>query len=205
MSSTTVRRFPSLVLFVPAALVGLLSAAPARALSAGGFPFWFAGDGPATNHHQALQPVRVVVHEWKETLPGGQVVRRTLKVFNDSRSADPIDVAWSFRVGGKLYAEGAESFGLEPGTAREFTISFRTPEVPRRTPAELVLTCGRNGEELFRDVKRCFVLGPMPPPPRPRAPSTWSRAAGYGISLVLAIASRHSCKTYAPGASSSGG
>jgi beta-galactosidase len=130
-----------------------------------GFHFWFAGNGPGDEHYQAFQPVCVFCREWNWTFGPGQPVSRTLKVFNDTRSAEPIDVEWSFRALGKGYAEGAETFALEPGTAKEHAVAFRAPKVDSRTPGEFVMVCYRGGKEIFRDVKPCVILAPEPAPP----------------------------------------
>src|SRR5579863_2967601 len=75
-------------------------------------------------------PVRVVCNERNDTFASGQQVTRTLRIFNDTRSAEPIDMEWSFRSGGKAYAEGAETFTLKPGTAQVYVITFRAPPFP---------------------------------------------------------------------------
>ncbi len=126
-----------------------------------GFHFWFNADSPDAEHYKAFQPVCVFCREWNGTFGSGQQVPRTLKVFNDTHSSEPIDVEWSFRVDGKAYAEGADTFALEPGTAKEFSIMLRTPRVVKRTEGELVLACHRGGKPVYRDVKKCFVLGEL--------------------------------------------
>ena len=65
---------------------------------------------------------------------------------------------WSFRSGGKAYAEGAETFTLKPGTSQEYVITFRAPPFPSRTKCELVLTCLRGGVEVFRVVNECVIV-----------------------------------------------
>ena len=131
-----------------------------------GFHFWMDANRLDAAHYQAFQPVCVFCREWNSTFGPGQTVTRTLKVFNDTHSSEPIDVEWSFRVGGKAFAEGAKTFALQPGTAKEFTIALRTPPALVRSEGELVLSCHRNGQQLYRDVKKCFVLAPIPPTPR---------------------------------------
>lgn len=163
-----------------------------------GFHFWFAGDDPANEHYVAYQPVAAFVREWNSTFGGGQVVTRTVKVFNDTRHGDPIDVEWSFRVDGKGYAEGAQTLALEPGAAQEFTLTFRAPPVPARTAGELVLTCLRGGRVVFRDVKPLFVLGPDPAAPK-SAPGDllvydpkgtvqpWLKKRGYAFTAIASL------------------
>ena len=52
-----------------------------------GFHFWFGSDR-ADLHYNAFQPVCVLCREWNWTFAGGQEVKRTLKVFNDTRFDD---------------------------------------------------------------------------------------------------------------------
>lgn len=156
-----------------------------------GFHFWFDAHRADSEHYKAFQPVCVFCREWNWTFATSQQVNRTLKVFNDTRLTEPIDVEWSFRIGGKAYAEGAETFALEPGTAQEHAISFRTPKVDQRTEGELVLTCVRGGQEVYRDVKPCVILGELPAAPSAGADgisvydpkgmvTPWLKQRGYG-------------------------
>jgi hypothetical protein len=105
-----------------------------------------------------VAPVRVVCNERDNTFASGQQVTRTLKIFNDTRTAEPIDMEWSFRSGGKAYAEGAETFTLKPGTSQEYVFSFRAPPFLGRAKGEIVLTCLRGGVEVFRVVKPCIIV-----------------------------------------------
>ncbi len=163
-----------------------------------GFHFWFAPTSTDAEHYRAFQPVCVFTREWDGTFGGGQTVTRTLKVFNDTPSAEPIDVEWSFHVGGKAFAEGAESCPVEPGGAKEFTITFRAPPVTRRTAGELVLTCLRGGKQVYRDTKLCHVLTPLPGVPQlgagdiavydPRgAVQPWLKVRGYPFRAVASL------------------
>jgi beta-galactosidase len=163
-----------------------------------GFTFWFTCENPAAEHYKAFQPVCVFCREWNSALGGGETVTRTLKVFNDTHSGEPIEVKWSFRVAGKVEAEGTETFALEPGTAKEFTITFRAPKVDRRTAGELVLACHRGGARVFGDVKPLVVLAGMPEPPQlnpnqvivydPRgAVQPWLKQRGYPFREVTSL------------------
>lgn len=129
------------------------------------FHFWF-GEDEARLHYNSFKPVCVFAREWNWTFGDGVEVPRTLKVFNDTRQADPIEVAWQVSVDGKPAGAERRVFQLEPGQHREFSIVLRTPKVSRRTPGELILTCRRGGKEVFREVKPLAVLptdgGPKP-------------------------------------------
>ncbi len=130
-----------------------------------GFHFWFSGESPDAEHYQAFQPVCVLVREWNSTFASGKSVTRTLKVFNDTHYDDPIELSWEFDSGGKGIAGKPLILQVAPGTAKETTVTFMAPQVRVRTAAELVLICRVKGKEVFRDVKKCTVLGPEAPKP----------------------------------------
>ncbi|MCZ2342260.1 MAG: hypothetical protein LC104_10755 [Bacteroidales bacterium] len=129
------------------------------------FQFWFA-EGPQAEHYRAWQPVCVLVREWDSTWDAGTKQTRTLKVFNDTRHPDPITVHWLFQtrgVGNVSQIRGKKEFVLPPGGNEEFSLALDVPTVPPDThvEAELVLTCVRQGKEVFRDRKPLRLLGPV--------------------------------------------
>src|SRR5205823_7399678 len=64
------------------------------------FHFWLGPDR-GDLHHNSWQPVCVLCREWNWTFEGGQKVTRTLKVFNDTRSAHGIGASWKLVIGGQ--------------------------------------------------------------------------------------------------------
>lgn len=128
-----------------------------------GLTFWF-GEEDATRHYNSWQPVCVLCREWNWTFAGGNTVKRTLKVCNDTHLDAPIEVAWQLQLSGKTVAGDKKELHLAPGGHEEFPISIQLPSVSRRTAGELVLTCRRNGQEVFREVKTVAVLDPMAGP-----------------------------------------
>jgi hypothetical protein len=122
------------------------------------FHFWM-GSERADLHYNSFQPVCVLCREWNWTFAGNEKVTRTLKVFNDTRFDDPIDVGWKLTVGGKLKSGGGAEMKLKPGeTSAESPVNFTLPVVAERTAGEFVLTCSRGGKELFREVKPFWVI-----------------------------------------------
>jgi beta-galactosidase len=109
----------------------------------------------------------VLCREWNWTFSGGQKVKRTFKIFNDTR----FDQAVTFGV--RLLLPGLEDDGAAEETIqmkagvpvdRETTIAL--PAVKKRTAGKLVLTCGVGGKEVFREVKPITIL-PAEGGPRP--------------------------------------
>ena len=127
------------------------------------YQFWFGPDR-ADLQWNSFQPVCVLCREWNNTFAAGQKVKRTLKVFNDTRYDDPIEMTWALTTLKKLGDQGKQTFHLKPGAAEETEIEF-TPPVDQgvrqgREPVELTLTCRRGGKEVFREVKSCWVIDP---------------------------------------------
>ncbi len=123
------------------------------------YQFWFGPDR-ADLQWNSFQPVCVLCREWNNTFAAGQKVKRTLKVFNDTRFDDPIEMTWTFTTADKLGDQGKQTFHLKPGTVEETSIEFTAPVDRGRQPGELTLTCQRNGKEVFREVKQCWVIEP---------------------------------------------
>ena len=126
--------------------------------------FWMSETGIAYN---SWKPVAVLAREWNSTVAAGSKLTRSLKVFNDTRFADPITVGWTLNVAGKSAASGTKICTILAGAAQEFSIDLAVPATTDlRTTAELVLTCSRKGAEIFREVKPMTVLtgdaSPMP-------------------------------------------
>ena len=127
--------------------------------------FWF-GSEDTDLHHNSWKDVCVFCRQWNWTFAGGSKVPRTLKVFNDTRYADPIEMAWELRLAGKKVRGEKKSYSLKPGEHREVAVVVDVPAVEKRTAGEFILTCRRGGKEVFREVKKVAVLnagaGPKP-------------------------------------------
>ena len=127
------------------------------------FHFWM-GDGDTDLHYNSFRPVCVFCREWNWTFAGGSEVPRTLKVFNDTRYDTPIEMAWELKVDGRKAAGDTKTFRLAPGQHEETKISVKVPRVSKRTAAEFILTCRRDGKEVFREVKAVAVIDPAAAP-----------------------------------------
>jgi beta-galactosidase len=121
--------------------------------------FWF-GCEDATLHYNSWKPVCVLCRQWNWTFGGGSTVARTLKVCNDTHSSDPIEMAWELRLEDKPVAGRKQTFQLGPGQHEEVEVSCAVPTVLKRTAGQFILTCSRQGKEVFREVKTVAVLNP---------------------------------------------
>jgi beta-galactosidase len=121
---------------------------------------WLGAEDVGGLHYNSWKPVCVFCRQWNWTFAGGSDVLRTLKVFNDTHSATPIEVAWELTLGGKLVAGDAKTLQLAPGQHQEYDIHFRLPGISARTSGTFVLTCRRDGREVFREVKPVVLIDP---------------------------------------------
>ncbi|MGB2822868.1 MAG: glycoside hydrolase family 2 TIM barrel-domain containing protein, partial [Phycisphaerae bacterium] len=121
-------------------------------------------------YYNAWQPVCVFCRQWNWTFAGGSTVPRTLKVFNSTRHADPIELGWRLTAGGKLVARENKTLRIPPGETEVVNVSLPAPAVTERTAGELVLTCSRGGKEVFREVKPLWIIDPDAAPKPKIAP-----------------------------------
>jgi hypothetical protein len=114
-------------------------------------------DDQVNNYYNSWKEVIVLCREWNWTFAGSSSVERTLKVLNDTRYPDPIDMAWELTVKGKRVAGEKKTLNVAPGCGEELKITLPVPPVQDRTQGELLLTCSRGGKELFRDTKEIWI------------------------------------------------
>ncbi|TVR46619.1 MAG: hypothetical protein EA425_16960 [Puniceicoccaceae bacterium] len=124
------------------------------------FQFWMGSDFAGRGYDLSFQPVAVFVREWNWTFGAGQSITRTLRVFNDTRHADPIEVEWRFEVEGRRLDGGSRTFQVTPGYAEEFVVDFTVPEVSERSTGGFTIMARRGGEEVFRETKPLHIINP---------------------------------------------
>jgi glycosyl hydrolase family 2 len=127
------------------------------------FHYWMSSDN-STGHYNSWQPVCVLCRQWNWTFGAGSMVRRTLKVLNDTRHPEPIEMGWRFELDGRVVAEDRSEYRVAPGMDEETEISFTVPPVTQRTAGRFILTCARGGKEVFREVKDVWVIDPSAAP-----------------------------------------
>lgn len=122
--------------------------------------FWLGSIGGHDRQYwNAWQPIAVLCRQWNWSFGSGQPAERLLKVFNQTRFAEPITVRWAVTVAGAAVADGERTFALAPGTAEEWAIDFTVPlATGLRTPGTFVLTATRGGAEVFRDERPLAVI-----------------------------------------------
>lgn len=129
------------------------------------YHFWLSAN-ETDLHYNSWKPVCVLCREWNWTFGGGSKVPRTLKIFNNTHLADPIEAVWALVLDGKVAAREAKTFALPPGGTQDWEITVSVPQVKKRTAGEFILVCRRGGKEVFRESKPVAVIdedaGPLP-------------------------------------------
>ena len=124
------------------------------------FHFWVGGGNVDPSYYHAWSDIAVLCRQWNWTFTGGTTVARDLRVFNDTRYTGPITATWQLLLDGKVAAHASKDFTIDAGTAQDWPVQVPLPPVKYRTPAQWILTCTRDGKEVFRDVKTVALINP---------------------------------------------
>ncbi|RMF87401.1 MAG: hypothetical protein D6741_20590, partial [Planctomycetota bacterium] len=123
----------------------------------GAWHFWMS-QHEAENQYNSNAPRAVFCRQWDWTFGAGQTVRRTFRIFNDTRFDDPIRFACELTIDGKTIAKGEREYRVPPGASETVELAFRMPETSSRVEGTLELVLTVDGEEVFRDEKAVSVL-----------------------------------------------
>lgn len=123
----------------------------------GAWHFWM-GANEATDQYLSNAPRAAFCKQWDWTFAAGQAVPRTIGVFNDSFSAEPIRFVWVLYLGEKESARGESTHRIAPGHHETFDITVPMPQVPARTEAELLLKLSVGEAQAFAERKPVSIL-----------------------------------------------
>ncbi|MGE5557997.1 MAG: glycoside hydrolase family 2 TIM barrel-domain containing protein [Bacillota bacterium] len=101
----------------------------------------------------AMSPIAAFTREYNANFFSGAQVTRTVKVFNDTFSKEPLTFTWAVEAGKKRIAGASQTLSIEPGFGKELTVTFTVPAVKERTSARLVLEVAQKGAKSYKDVK----------------------------------------------------
>ena len=111
-------------------------------------------------HKISYQPRAVFCRQWDGTFDSRQKVTRTLGLFNDTRSSDPIAFPWTLLVNGKKIAGQTGVHHVPPGGNEKFDVTLTMPSVTTRKEGQWILTLAVQGEPVFKDIKAVSILNP---------------------------------------------
>ncbi len=123
--------------------------------------YWVGPDSMRGDVYNSQSWLAVFCRQWDGTFGGGQKVRRTFGIFNDTHSSDPVTFAYTLNVGGKAAAHYSAEYAVPAGTSKKFDLPVQLPNVAARTEGELILTLTQNGKIVFRDAKAISILPPV--------------------------------------------
>jgi Glycosyl hydrolases family 2, sugar binding domain/Glycosyl hydrolases family 2/Glycosyl hydrolases family 2, TIM barrel domain len=129
----------------------------------GAFHFWMSQSDTDQSFYRSFAPRAVFCRQWDWTLGSGRAVTRTLGIFNDTHSSDPMTFTWTLNVGGRRLAGETKDYQVEPGRNEKFDIQFKLPQVQQRAEGVLLLALSVKGAEVFRDTKAVSILPPSAP------------------------------------------
>ncbi len=135
----------------------------------GAFHFWMNQSDTDRRFYQSFAPRAVFCRQWDWTFGSGQTVRRTLGIFNDTHSNDPISFTWTLLVDGKQTAKNTTVHHIPPGRNEKFDIMLPLSEVEQRAEGQWRLSLSVGGQEVFTDSKDISILKPSGFTDRPKA------------------------------------
>jgi hypothetical protein len=103
---------------------------------------------------------------WPAKLPiyaPGETISRTVQVFNDTFSEDPLTLSWSFhwdKLNGPLMAKGEKTLVIKPGFHVEQIIRTELPKDKPTTARKLFMAVAsrKKSQTVFRDDSICFLI-----------------------------------------------
>jgi len=113
---------------------------------------------PAANI--SFEPIAAFVREYNSCFYSGSILKRTVKIFNDTRYTIPITFQWHLFFAGQAVASGAKAFRIKPGCDTRTVIKSVVPNLRRRTEGKLMLTLYAKGRVVFKDSRPLTILAP---------------------------------------------
>ena len=111
------------------------------------------------DYWHAWSPVALFTREWNRAFGSGETVTRTARVINSTSKDTPITAAWELLVDGNRVDSGERTVQVARGGRSDtFPIKLDIPQVSKLTPAKLILTASREGEEVFREAKDISII-----------------------------------------------
>ncbi len=124
--------------------------------AAGFFPWdnlWNFDDG-----QKIFSDLYVVPRKQSSRMFAGKENRLLFRVMNDTLSAQPVTLEWSYEVAGKTIASDKAVLRIEPGFGSEQTIVIRAPETDKRLDGVLRLKVTQQGSQDYVDERLIPVL-----------------------------------------------
>ncbi|HZZ73595.1 MAG TPA: glycoside hydrolase family 2 TIM barrel-domain containing protein [Pirellulales bacterium] len=124
----------------------------------GAWDFYLGPNDTDGSQWRYFQPRVALVREWDWSFGAGQTVQRTVGVFNDTHSDEPIKFTCVRQITGQADVSESSVKHVAPGTHDETKLRLELPPVPVRAEGAWILTLEVGGKEVFRDRKPFSIL-----------------------------------------------
>jgi beta-galactosidase len=126
----------------------------------GAWNYWLSQTDADDSQFTYYAPRAALVKEWDWTFASGATVHRTVGLFNDSHTNDPLTFAWALNLNGTKVAGESAECTVPAGTRKKIDLAIPVPAIEGRQKGELTLTLSAAGQEVFKDTKAVSVLKP---------------------------------------------
>ena len=161
-------------LYGEAAFVGKAEARPGVALIADilsqgyrwndiNFDLYYSSENNPFVSYNSWKPIAALVRQWDSVFSSGQKVVRTVGLFNDTRTPQPISLHWTLTVGGKNVASQTSLHTVAAGANQKFDVTLPLPPVVKRQEGTWTLALSVQGKPVFTDTKPISILRPALP------------------------------------------
>lgn len=115
----------------------------------------------------AFAPRAVFMKEHNSNVYPNSQFARTIKLFNDTRFDDPMQMTWQLLSNGTVIGQGSKTYNIAAGHSEEDTLTIPTPQVLGDMDVTLRLMLAVNGQTVFSDDHLLHVLFPEQIKPQP--------------------------------------
>jgi len=136
-----------------------------------------------TEVKRAYQPNAAFIREYDRRFFGGESVRRTVYLYNDTFQPAKLVLSWALTRDGRVVDSGKKEFAASPAQKIDTSISLRMPQVEERTPVRLVVKVENGGRVAFEDTKDYWVF----PRRKPRISTRGKIAVFSGRGVVESV------------------
>lgn len=108
----------------------------------------------------SYEPNAVFVREYDSRFYGGDEVKRTLAVYNDTLARGDFTLTWDLVCGGKSVAQGQQRLRLGPAERRTVAVSFPAPAVREPTEAQFKLVLHGDRQRVCYESTKSYRVYP---------------------------------------------
>jgi hypothetical protein len=112
----------------------------------------------------AFAPRAVFIKEHNANVYPNSALKRTIKVFNDTRFDDPIQLVWQLLTNNTVVGQGTKTYNIKAGHSQEDELTLPIPQALTDMTLTLRLLLNVNGQTVFADEHQLELLFPEQSP-----------------------------------------